>query len=136
MTDVPNGQSDSNPPNRPAHWFPKGVSGNPGGRRKTQATVLAFVRDHSKEAVEMLISIMRNSPHDSQRLAACRELLDRAWGKPKEFVEANVNVGRRREIDLSQLDDKHLEALDAAIRALVPLEQEIIEGEATEVEGP
>ena len=82
----------------------------------------------------MLISIMRNSPHDSQRLAACRELLDRAWGKPKEFVEANIGVNRRREIDLSQLDDKHLEALDAAFRALVPLEQEIIEGEATEVE--
>ena len=84
----------------------------------------------------MLISIMRNSRHDSQRLAACRELLDRAWGKPKEFVETNVSVNRRREIDLSKLDDKHLEALDAAFRVLVPLEQEIIEGEATEVEGP
>ena len=38
---------------------------------------------HAGEALDTLLELMRNSSSDPVRIAAARELLDRAHGKPK-----------------------------------------------------
>ena len=46
---------------------------------------------HAGEALETLLELMRNSSSDPVRIAAARELLDRAHGKPK--TESTVPAG-------------------------------------------
>jgi len=62
--------------------FPKGVSGNPGGRPRELADVKALAREHTPEAIATLVTLMRTAKTDSARAAAASELLSRAWGKP------------------------------------------------------
>jgi hypothetical protein len=66
----------------PGRPFPKGVSGNPGGRPRELAHVKALARDHTTEAIATLVELMRTGKTDSARAAAASELLSRAWGKP------------------------------------------------------
>jgi hypothetical protein len=46
---------------------------------------------HAGEALATLLELMRNSSSDPVRIAAARELLDRAHGKPK--TESTVPAG-------------------------------------------
>ncbi len=46
---------------------------------------------YAQEAVLALVEVMRNSSSDSVRVAAAKELLDRAHGKPK--TESGVAPG-------------------------------------------
>jgi hypothetical protein len=46
---------------------------------------------YAAEAIEALVELMRNSGSDPVRVAAARELLDRAHGKPK--AESSVPAG-------------------------------------------
>ena len=62
-------------------WKP-GQSGNPGGRPRELADVKALARQHTAEAIETLVELMRSGKTDSARAAAASELLSRAWGKP------------------------------------------------------
>jgi hypothetical protein len=66
----------------PGRPFPKGVSGNPGGRPKEIGHVRDLARLHTQEALETLVDIMRTGKTDSARAAAASELLSRGWGKP------------------------------------------------------
>jgi len=66
--------------------FQKGQSGNPGGRPKTLAEFKELTRNHSAEAVEKLVRMMRNGP-PTQAVRAAEILLDRAWGKPAQRNE-------------------------------------------------
>jgi len=47
--------------------------------------------NHAGEAVKVLVDLMRASSSDAVRVAAARELLDRAHGKPK--AEAGTPAG-------------------------------------------
>jgi hypothetical protein len=63
--------------------FQKGKSGNPGGRPKEVAEVKALARERTVRAINVLTKIMESSKAtDAARVAACKELLDRGWGKP------------------------------------------------------
>jgi hypothetical protein len=71
--------------------FQKGRSGNPGGITKEQHAKIRqaaeCARQYSEEAIRRLAELM----HDSDgRVAcsACNALLDRAWGRPKQTLEA------------------------------------------------
>jgi len=61
-------------------WQP-GQSGNPKGRPKATEDLPALARQHTKEAVERLVAIMR-ADDDGRALAAIQQLLDRGWGRP------------------------------------------------------
>lgn len=64
--------------------FPKGVSGNPGGKPKAEYDFRNLCRDHSPEAVETLLSVMRKEKAmSSAKVQAARVLLSYAWGAPK-----------------------------------------------------
>lgn len=73
-----------NPMGRP---FPKGVSGNPGGRPRQDVTELA--RAHTVECVKALVEALK-SPRE--RVPAATALLDRGWGKPQQRIEVGADA--------------------------------------------
>jgi hypothetical protein len=68
--------------------FKPGVSGNPGGRPKGVAkTVRAVVGGDPYKLAVILLGIAQDpKSRDADRIAACKELLDRGWGKASAFV--------------------------------------------------
>ena len=76
--------------------FPKGKSGNPGGRAKKTAEVLeveALAKTLSPEAIQKLADWMR-SDNPKASVSACNAILDRGHGKPKQAMEHTGPDGR------------------------------------------
>jgi hypothetical protein len=93
-------------------WAP-GASGNPSGRPRILKDVIDLAREHTGEAVENLVMIMRSEKAPAQaRVAACNSLLDRGYGKPMQAVDVNsqINLGGISNADIESI----LAALDAA----------------------
>src|SRR5262245_39803414 len=66
-------------------WQP-GHSGNPGGRPQASLEVRALARDHTAEALQTIVEIMRHGRSDAVRLAAAEAILDRGWGRPTQAI--------------------------------------------------
>lgn len=66
--------------------FEKGTSGNPGGRPKELAELKELAREHTPMAIEKLAEIAQVADSDAARVAAIKELLDRAWGKAAQAI--------------------------------------------------
>jgi hypothetical protein len=71
----------------PGKPFPKGVSGNPGGRKPMPPEHVEAFRATTAEAIETLVEMMRGAEKDSDRLKAIDTLLERAWGRAPPSVE-------------------------------------------------
>lgn len=67
----------------PGKPFPKGRSGNPGGRPRAELDVQELARAHTPDAIAALVAAL-TSPRE--RVAAATALLDRAWGRPTQHV--------------------------------------------------
>lgn len=73
----------------PRSAFPKGKSGNPGGRpKKTQEEydLEAACRALAPEAVEVLARVMREGKAESSRVRAAETVIDRGFGKAAQVV--------------------------------------------------
>ncbi len=65
-------------------WQP-GQSGNPLGRPKTPEAVKKAYKEHSLEAMDRLVALMR-SEDERIALEASRYITDRAFGRPTEKI--------------------------------------------------
>lgn len=93
--------------------FVKGApSPNPGGRPKQVETIRDLARQHTEDAIGTLVSIAKNpKASDSARVQASNALLDRAWGKPAQYVES-VNLKGSLYDFLDSLDDSESDVID------------------------
>src|SRR5882724_11877601 len=64
--------------------FPKGKSGNPGGRTKQFAQCQRLCREASPDAARRLIELIQ-SEDERVALTAADKVFERAWGRPKEY---------------------------------------------------
>jgi hypothetical protein len=69
--------------------FKPGQSGNPGGRPKSD--VVSLARQHTPEAINRLVALMRQDDDFDIAIQATTALLDRGWGKPPQALLAQVN---------------------------------------------
>jgi hypothetical protein len=53
---------------------------------KATRDIKALAQKHTPEALKTLVSIMKTSESDPARVAASKELLDRAYGKPAQAI--------------------------------------------------
>jgi hypothetical protein len=87
--------------------FPKGISGNPGGRPRVLGDVQELARERSPEAINTLAAIMddKKAP-PAARVAAANSLLDRGYGKPTQPISQTLT-----RIDPSTMSDAELAAI-------------------------
>ena len=85
-------------------WRPGCASPNPGGRPKALHDLQELAREHTPEAIETLVKIMRNDNHPQQGWAADK-LLDRGWGRPI-VPTVQTTTGKTFEEWLDTLNDE------------------------------
>ncbi|NJK31517.1 MAG: hypothetical protein HC927_03320 [Deltaproteobacteria bacterium] len=100
----------------PDGTFKQGVSGNPRGRPRSLPKVVKAWREHTDEAIETVLRVMRTG-EDKDALAAAKECLNRGWG------QAKIPVHLMRDGD----EDEVAELSDAEL-------EEIVRGEDDEAE--
>jgi hypothetical protein len=102
--------------------FPKGKSGNPGGRPKLAAEVRERAQSLTPAAIETLVDICRNSSNDSARVSAANALLDRGWGKPTQALEHSGLGGGPVQLQpgpLANFSDDELIQIERMARAMI-----------------
>jgi hypothetical protein len=87
----------------------KGYTGNPGGRPKMPEELKKAFQEQTQNALDTLVDVM-GSGKGSERVKAAEVILDRAWGKPIQSVDASVTDNTRR-IDTSKLTEAQRSAL-------------------------
>jgi hypothetical protein len=84
--------------------FPKGKSGNPGGRPKVLGEVQALARQYAPTAIVELARLALKAKNETARIAAIRELLDRGYGRSRQAMEITAPAGDPLQLLLGELD--------------------------------
>lgn len=89
--------------------FKPGQSGNPSGRPKVVGEIKALAREKAPAAFKKIVDLLQS---DDERVVfvAAQEILNRAYGKPTQYVD----VTERK--DISDLTDAELAAIATASR--------------------
>lgn len=76
--------------------FQKGQSGNPGGRKRGDAAVTELARKHAPEMIRVLVKIaLDEEAAVNSRVAAAGQVLDRAYGRPRQALEHSGPDGQQ-----------------------------------------
>jgi hypothetical protein len=115
MAEAENSGPEHRPRPRVGRPFAKGRSGNPGGRPKRVKELVALARAETLPTFKKIVWLRDNADDQRVQLAAARELFDRAWGRPTQPLAGDQDqpIRHRHDLDLSQLCDEHLAALEA-----------------------
>jgi len=70
---------------RPGAGRPKG------SRNKANRELRDLARTYTQDALDTLAHIAQKGESEAARVQASVALLDRAWGKPRAQIEANIN---------------------------------------------
>ncbi len=97
--------------------FMKGYSGHPTGVRAIPPEIRELAREHGPAAIARLAELMR-SDDGVIAIAACRELLNRGWGRPESTVSL-PNGGSLVSIQLGTAPIATAEEADRAYRAIL-----------------
>jgi hypothetical protein len=105
----------SNPHPGPGRPWPKGVSGNPTGKRRHPISfdLIKRCRELTPDLVEQLVALTTHKDPKVQ-LQAITYLVDRGWGRARQAVEVSGPEGERlfpRPEELRALTDAQLERL-------------------------
>ena len=93
----------------------KGQSGNPGGRPRAEIHVRDLAREHTAEALAVMVEVMRNKKAPATaRLGAAQGLIDRAWGKPAQTIVGDDEADPVR-IEISDREQARRIALILAV---------------------
>lgn len=75
--------------------WPKGVSGNPGGRSPVVRDLQVLAQQHTVAAIQTLVEIMTDQSATAAARAYCaNSILDRGYGKPMSAPEPETVEGR------------------------------------------
>jgi hypothetical protein len=90
--------------------------------------VKALAREHTSEALDTLAKIMLDpkAPH-AARVSACRELLDRGYGRPESSVNAKVET--KREPDFNVLNEAERTELNRILDMAAPFFNKVLEAQ-------
>lgn len=93
-------------------WLKGTSSPCPGGRPKEIGYLKDLARQHTEDAIQTLVSIAKNpKSSDSARVSAATALLDRAYGRPSQYVESVSLRGDLADY-LDQLDTNDSAVID------------------------
>jgi len=63
-----------------------GAGRKPGVPNKATAEIKEIARKHGADAIKRLAHLMTKAESEQAQVAACKELLDRAYGKPAQAI--------------------------------------------------
>jgi hypothetical protein len=78
-------------------------AGRPEGSKNKLAKALkdklsSLAQPHGPEIIRQLVILATTSKNDAARVMACREILDRAYGKPEQAIAEEVGVEMSKEL--------------------------------------
>src|SRR5262245_65529296 len=91
---------------------PPNAGRKPGSVNKVAASIREICQKAAPELVAELLRLAKHGKHEMTRIAAAREVLDRAYGKAKQHVDGEIFVGVS--LQLKQL----LERRDGTTRSI------------------
>ena len=102
------------PPALAANIWKRGQSGNPSGQSGLYGETMMLARQAAPDAMRRLIELMRS---EDERVAsvACNAVLERAFGKPKDYDPAAEPKPKRDRLDTSRYSIEELEQIQAAL---------------------
>ena len=76
-----------------------------GGRKKgtpnkATAEIKSVAQKYGKDAVERLAHLMKKAESEQAQVAACKELLDRGYGKAPQAIDGSVQLGVSEELQM------------------------------------
>jgi hypothetical protein len=84
--------------------FPKGQSGNPGGRPKVLGEIQELARQHAPSVIAELARLALKAKNETARIAAIRELLDRGYGRSRQALEVSAPAGDPLRLLMEEID--------------------------------
>jgi hypothetical protein len=71
---------------------PEGSGRQPGQRNKTTAAVKELAAQHGPDAIKTLAKLAKEADSDAAKISACKELLDRAYGKATQPIAGDDDM--------------------------------------------